>query len=273
MAQVSLPYFNDFETDTAGWYTESVSGGPWQWAAPVAGSCTGSMMVGFGLNAAGSPGTFYSPVFNVAGIQDLVLCMSHRYATVQGWDGVRIEYAYDSDPWNILGSVGQGTNWYNQPAINSSALPAWSGNSSGCLNASIQVSPGSAYNTMQFRFVATFDDPTMPGLFVVDDFSLCVPSCACNGTVGTGSVSDLTSAFSISPNPVQDVFNWEFIAPAHNQLRIDIMDAAGRMVLNIFRGKITGSLSGSTDISTLAPGIYLIHVTGAGNTVSRLVKM
>jgi hypothetical protein len=273
-AQVGLPYYNNFETDTAGWYTELNTGTPWQWDVPVAGSCTGSMTLGYGFNSAAvSPGMFYSPVFNVAGVQDLMLCMTHRYATLLGVDGVRIEYSYDNNPWLILGGVGQGTNWYNSPVIISSGLPAWSGNSVSCLSASILLSPFSAYSTLQFRFVSTFDNSTQTGYYLIDDFSICLPWCACSGSVGLDMHAHQPAGFRFSPNPAMEAISWELSNYEVTRIRAEIMDVAGRRLLPVFEGDVPGRRTGTTDISALTPGVYFIRVSGAVQSVNRLLKL
>ncbi|HNU33123.1 MAG TPA: T9SS type A sorting domain-containing protein [Bacteroidia bacterium] len=100
------------------------------------------------------------------------------------WDGTRLEYRTAANPtWRVLGSTTSGgTNWYNDAALNSSNLPAWTGNGTTGAGTSAWTKakhtlPNDIYGdqAVEFQFVFTSDGSVVDNGFAIDGFCLIVP--------------------------------------------------------------------------------------------------
>ena len=120
------PYLEGFESSDGGWYTGGVNSS-WQWGAPVKPTINKA--------ANGSKGWFtsltgnyndnehsylYSPCFDLSGLSQPVLSFSHIFQTEDDCDCDFhwAEYTTDGVTWNRLGTVGSGTNWYDDATYN-----------------------------------------------------------------------------------------------------------------------------------------------------------
>ncbi len=184
-AQVPLPYHNNFESDTAGWYVDSVYAGAWEWNVKNDTLCPGSKGLGVGLTSTSFPlfNTHHavcSPVFTLTMGPNATLFLHHKYSSVPGQAGVWMEYRRDFLPWAPLGAYNPSTTWYNVSSLNTLAHPAWSGSSDSCIVHIIPLSPLGINSTVQFRFIYYSPVSTVNwDAYFLDDFCLCYPPCNC----------------------------------------------------------------------------------------------
>jgi hypothetical protein len=122
------PYLEGFETGNGAWYTGGVNSS-WQWGTPAKQTINKA--------ANGSKGWFtsltgnyndneksylYSPCFDLSGLSQPILSFSHIFQTEDDCDCDFhwAEYTEDGVNWTRLGTVGSGTNWYDN-----SVFDAW----------------------------------------------------------------------------------------------------------------------------------------------------
>jgi hypothetical protein len=79
-----------------------------------------------------------------------VLSFSHIFKTELNFDYSWVEYSIDGVVWQKLGSVGSGTNWYNEPTLNN-----WNSSNTKWHVASIDIPPSAG--NIRFRFVLSSD--------------------------------------------------------------------------------------------------------------------
>ena len=149
-------YSHDFNSSDDGWTLTNSTNGAWERGTDV-------------LNE-GSDGTnfWYSTASNYSddavleitsgnlpttGEFDLVLSIDVRYDTEFEYDGMQIEY-FDGSTWSVLGSVGDGFNWYNDSDVNAinDNEHGWTGDNLEWKTATIGL-PAAVENnaTVQFR--------------------------------------------------------------------------------------------------------------------------
>lgn len=134
-----------------------------------------NLTTGYGI---GANAMVMSPFFDMSLTNNADLSFWHNRNTATFSDGTRLEYSTDGGAtWNILGSVGVGTNWYNQTFLNSSFQAGWDGSSGGWVRSEINMSAFNGTPNIQFRFVFTSDNFTGFGEdgFSFDDFCLRQP--------------------------------------------------------------------------------------------------
>jgi hypothetical protein len=191
-AGITYPYCDGFDIQTDLWHDSSaVAGTIWELGTPA-----------FGLtNSAHSPpnawdvnlttpyqpnadAILYSPVLGpmVGGSK---LTLWNNYNSESSWDGARIEYSVNGTTWTVLGDAqtantcGCEVNWYDLAIINSSGLPAWTGNSGGWGKSEFTFTNafnGGNFGTQtQFRFIFTSDASVQLDGFSFDDICITLP--------------------------------------------------------------------------------------------------
>ena len=117
----TFPYLEGFESNNGYWYTNGVNDS-WQWGTPAktiinkaanGTKCWVTSLTGDYNNNELS--YLYSPCFNLSGLTNPVLSFSHIFQTEDDCDCDYhwAEYSTDDSTWTKLGSVGIGTNWYD----------------------------------------------------------------------------------------------------------------------------------------------------------------
>ncbi|MEO7766838.1 MAG: peptidase S8, partial [Ferruginibacter sp.] len=152
----SFPYLENFE-NSDGYFYANGTNSSWKWGAPSkpaidkAASGIKAWVTSLTGNYNDNELSYlYSPCFNVQGLTQPVLSFSHILTTEPDYDFAWVEYTTDGTNWIKLGAVGQGTNWYNNPAaIN------WTGANTRWHVASIDLPLVST--DIRFRFVMASD--------------------------------------------------------------------------------------------------------------------
>lgn len=182
-AQITPPYFEDFENGPGGWTVFTTSGSSWQLGMPTFGATntahSGQNAWDIELNAAYQNNTqtiLYSPVFDLSNAtSNLMLMLWINYKTENAWDGVNLQVSVNQSSYTLLGTSNQGNNWYGGNVIALSQQQGWSGLSQGWKLAYLPVGNLAGNNIVQFRLVFGSDASISYDGFTVDDFMLYDP--------------------------------------------------------------------------------------------------
>ncbi len=179
----AIPYYENFETGSPDWQADNSMSptSAWELGYPTFGNTTGThsgtnawdinLTTSYGANAISY---LYSPLFDISSFIHPKMSFWQNRNTELNWDGMRIEYSYDSQNWNLLGGYGYPNtiNWYNEQIISSSQLPAWAGMSVGWEFSQILLDDFQNGQSIQFRFVFTSDLSIVVDGISIDDFSI-----------------------------------------------------------------------------------------------------
>ena len=163
-----FPYLESFENND-GYFFVTGKNTSWQWGtpakpiinkAPNGNKCWVTSIT----DTYNDNETSYlvSPCFNLSGLTQPVLSFSHIFDIELDYDYAWVEYSLDGETWLKLGTVGNGTNWYDNIS-----LINWRVSNKKWHVASYNL-PVTAAN-MRFRFVMSSDAGlTMEGLGIDD---------------------------------------------------------------------------------------------------------
>jgi hypothetical protein len=182
-----VPWSDDME-GTVYWFAEGANSS-WEYGVPASATintahspthCWKTNLDGYYMNSAID--YLYTPYFSFTQVNDATLDFWHWYQTESNLDGGKIEYSINGGPWLTLGLVGDpaATNWYT---TNISGSPYWSGNSSGWVHSTFNLSTiptiVNATTPVQFRykFMSSASGNSYDG-WAVDDFALIAPPIA-----------------------------------------------------------------------------------------------
>jgi Subtilase family/Secretion system C-terminal sorting domain len=121
----SYPYLEGFENNNGYWFSGGTNNS-WQWGKPAktvinkAANGSKAWVTNLTGNYNDNEYSFlYSPCFDLSGLTRPVLSFSHIFQTEDdcSCDFHWVEYSLDDTVWNILGSAGSGTNWYDDAAV------------------------------------------------------------------------------------------------------------------------------------------------------------
>jgi Secretion system C-terminal sorting domain len=91
------------------------------------------------------------------------------------------------------------------------------------------------------------------------------------GTPGNDAVHAVQAPLvgtHVFPNPIRNTFKFDFTCSADGDIRIDVTDAMGNLVKELYSGKASAGLNTfSFDKSNLRPGNYLLSVYGGGGVM------
>jgi hypothetical protein len=180
----SLPYADNF--DGVPVWSDSVAGNPsthWELGTPNYGVTTGAYSNpnawDINLGTAYDPSALAylsSPFFDFTNQRDVTLRFWQNYNTLNGEDGMRIQYNTTGNilDWLDIGTTGNldAHNWYND-TITSSGRAGWAGNSNGWKESRIVLKElDSAGANVRFRFAfSSFVNTPADGISI-DNFSL-----------------------------------------------------------------------------------------------------
>jgi len=123
----SFPYLQNFEGGNGYWYTGGKNSS-WEYGTPASTKINraASGAKAWKTRLAGNYNDLelsylYSPCFDLTGMTNPTLSFSSALdledCGTDFCDGGWVEYSADGITWNVLGSSGSGTNWYNKPAL------------------------------------------------------------------------------------------------------------------------------------------------------------
>lgn len=166
----SYPYLESFENSNGGFYSKGINN-TWQWGTPL------KIIINKAPNGAKAwvtslAGTYnnnetsylISPCFDLSSLTNPVLSFSHIFDIEKGYDYAWVEYTTDGKNWQKLGSMGSGTNWYDNTD------QSWSVSKTKWHVASIDL-PVTAGN-VRFRFVMSSDGGVTQEGIGIDDIHI-----------------------------------------------------------------------------------------------------
>jgi len=152
----SYPYQQSFENDNGNFYTAGTHS-TWQWGTPgkaiinKAANGAKAWVTNLSGNYSDNETSYLvSPCFDLTGLRKPVLSFSHIFSIEQDYDYTWVEYSTDGKTWNKLGNVNEGTNWYDNAAVNN-----WRLSNEKWHVASIDIPVTNT--TVHFRFVMSSD--------------------------------------------------------------------------------------------------------------------
>ncbi|HVM88399.1 MAG TPA: S8 family serine peptidase [Puia sp.] len=157
----SFPYLEGFENNNGYWDTNGINDS-WQWGAPAktiinkAANGNNAWVTNLtGNYADNQSGYLYSPCFDLSSLAHPVLSFSHIFQTEDDCDCDYhwVEYSTDGINWQKLGTVGNGTNWYDN-----ATKKAWQLSDTIWHVSSFDIPTNG--NQVRFRFVM-FSDPAV----------------------------------------------------------------------------------------------------------------
>lgn len=160
----TLPHNQNFESNNGIW-TSGGTSSSWAWGTPT-GGVINSAASGQRAWVTSLSGTYNNdedsylqmPCLNFTGVQNATLSFSIQYDTEDTYDGVNVQYSINNGlTWQVLGTVGSGTNWYTSSSVSSSNGPVWDGLSNGWVRASHPLTVLNNQASVRLRFVFTSD--------------------------------------------------------------------------------------------------------------------
>lgn len=178
----SIPYFNDFETDTSGWRAVTTGVTQWEYGTPAFGSTNGAfsglkcwdinLYTGYGPSAFA---VLESPPFDFSQSLAPYISFALKNVTENAWDGVRLDYTLNNGTtWLVLGTVNDplAQEWYNDLSINSTNLPGWTGVNSNWKLPRYRLNSFAGTSFVKFRFVFSSDISINLDGVSLDDFRI-----------------------------------------------------------------------------------------------------
>jgi len=165
----SFPHSQNFEAGNGSWIGGGLSSS-WAWGIP-SGTVINSAASGQRAWVTNLGGDYnndeesylQSTCFNFTGIQNASLSFSLNYDTEPTYDGMNVQYSTNNGlTWQVLGTVGSGTNWYTSASVSSSNGPVWDGSSNGWVRVSHPLAVLNNQASVRLRFVFT-SDPSVTG--------------------------------------------------------------------------------------------------------------
>ncbi len=173
----SFPYLENFEQSDGGYYSVGFNSS-WEYGTPSS-SAVNRAASGVNVWKTNLNGLYndlelsylYSPCYDISGLKDPMLSfsMAMDIENCGGTlcDAAYVECSFDGNTWIKLGSVGQGTNWYDSTfnLWNTERFTRWH-------VASIALPNPGAGSSIRFRFVLS-TDPAVTGEGVaIDDIHI-----------------------------------------------------------------------------------------------------
>jgi hypothetical protein len=188
-AQITLPYFEDFEAGDGGWANASADTlTNWEYGIPAynqnTGAYSGSNCWDTNLDTSYfiySECSLTSPVITTGSNNNMFFSFWMNYNTEDSYDGVRLEMSKNSGAWETVDPLNaayftNAVNWYTDTDLSVSGEPAWEGQSNGWQKSSIQIL-NVGNSDLQFRFVFNSDLSIDSSGVSIDDISI-IPSAA-----------------------------------------------------------------------------------------------
>ena len=139
--------------------------------------------------------------------------------------------------------------------------------------ADLSIAAGNAVTVLASGFVTPADDNNGPAFELVAVFSngttAILPVYVANEETARAAGMDLRVA-----NPIASSTPVTFDAGVAGRVQLDVFDALGRRVLELVNDTVApGARSASLDASELAPGVYVLRLTGEAGTLTRTLTV
>ena len=253
----NLPYAEDFESGTGGWYTSQNGMTNWEYGLPnfstLNSAHSGSNCWDINLttpyfNLANAQ--LNSPLFDLSTTNIITLQFWLNYSSESGADGLFIEYTTDEINWQRLGSIGDpaGTNWYNSTLTLGNE--GWSGISGGWQSCSYVYAGTWGINYFRFRLRFISDFNVVDAGISFDDISI----------TGVTSVEELNenSNVIVYPNPAKDELFILALDNASPLEQIELRSIDGKVV---YSQHSPSSKQIKISTTSFSAGVYLLGLT------------
>ncbi|MCB0563513.1 MAG: T9SS type A sorting domain-containing protein, partial [Phaeodactylibacter sp.] len=222
------------------------------------------------------PNRFYS--FSNSGIYNVLLrdntsssVLTTTNLDLSGAEEIRIDFTYitaffsnsNDDFWLQLSSNGGSTY---------SLVEEWNfgdefQNQARKFESVVIQGPFSANTRLRFRCDASDDYDYL----FLDDVSIqvCTPSARASASEGHNRTAAAITEVALYPNPVEEQLTVSFYLPEEARVETVVTDIMGRSLLKQQTASNAGWQEIKIDASSLAPGVYFIHLNARGESVSR----
>ena len=172
----SFPYLQNFESNNGSWYTGGTNS-TWEYGTPISpkinraasGSKAWKTKIA-GYYNDNELSYLYSPCFDISAMTSPTLsfsvAMDIEDCGAALCDAAWVEYSADGITWTKLGSVGQGTNWYNKDYA---GVQLWSRQDYTNWHVATTALPTTNNSRLRFRFVFNSDTGLNKDGIAVDD--------------------------------------------------------------------------------------------------------
>jgi PKD repeat protein len=208
--------------------------------------------------------TLESPTFDLSGLEDNAV-LSFKYAHAR-------RNASSDDFFQVRISRNCGENWNLRETRDMDELPTVSGNVGGQFVPTseddweevIIDNISSIFLTTEFRIRFEFTSVNGNNIFI-DDINIYDPN-----TLSVDN-SEVVKELTLFPNPASENVRLRLNLSQNQNVRIDIVDATGRVVHSPFSGLMTsGSQSLNIDLDpSMTPGMYFVRLSGPDGTAVR----
>lgn len=177
----SFPYLQDFETDEGNWYTTAKTYSTWEYGTPISAkinrAASGSKAWKTNIDGyynSNELSYLYSPCFDLSSMTNPTLSFSLAL-DIEDCGGILcdaawVEYSDNGGlSWNKLGSMGNGTNWYNK---NYAGEQLWSQQDYTRWHVASTGLPTTNNSSIRFRFVFDSDEGLSKDGIAVDDIHI-----------------------------------------------------------------------------------------------------
>jgi hypothetical protein len=197
-----LPYAQDFETWSGGWYAESDTLGiaaSWAFGKPagmvISAATSGENAWVTNLNGLYNPDErsyLYSPCFDFTDLtEDPVIEFELNYFTETDYDGCWLEMSLDDGAnWSKVGAINEGLNWYNFDNTFTSLGQVWAGNSNGWVTARHRLDGLGGESRVQLRFAFSADNFSQLEGIGIDDIQIYLPLAADLAALSVATLGD-----------------------------------------------------------------------------------
>ncbi|MCC7245893.1 MAG: T9SS type A sorting domain-containing protein [Saprospiraceae bacterium] len=176
--RLTVPYMQDFESWEGAWEGD----GSWEFGTPqkaiIYGAASGNNAFVTRLEGEyGNAESSYlvSPCFDFSGLtEDPVFEFSLNTLTEDGYDGLVLEVSTDGGPWEKIGDLNSGLNWYNGNNIAQGS--AWDGSTGGWVTARSTLPNTAGASEVKFRFFFKSDNSSTSEGVAIDDIHIYVPA-------------------------------------------------------------------------------------------------
>ncbi|MCZ4407909.1 M43 family zinc metalloprotease [Cryomorphaceae bacterium 1068] len=273
-AQYALPFQEGFEDmsdieENNEWVVVNPDESGIRWTLTDQASLTGdqSVYVRGRTNDDFQTETLESPTFDLSGLEDNAV-LSFKYAHAR-------RNSNSDDFFQVRISRNCGENWNLRETRDIDELPTVSGNVSGQFfpdsdgdwEEVIIDNISSIFLTDEFRIRFEFTSVGGNNIFI-DDINIYDPN-----TLSVDN-NEVVKEITLFPNPATDNVRLRLDLSENQNIRIDVVDASGRVVQSPYTGTMT---SGTQSIqiqldSSLTPGMYFVRLTGEeGIAVRKLI--
>lgn len=176
----SFPYLQDFEAGNGSWYSAGKFS-TWEYGTPISAkinrAASGSKAWKTGIAGYYNDlelSFLYSPCFNLSGMTNPTLSFSMALDIEDCGntlcDAAWVEYSTNGGvSWSKLGTMGQGTNWYNK---NYSGNQLWSQQNYTRWHVATAALPASNNNSLRLRIVFSSDNGVTKDGIAIDDIHI-----------------------------------------------------------------------------------------------------